>query len=167
VTSWLETGKSPTFFYSVVLIADLVEVVPLPFQPMDFQHALTAPPAATADRPKDVRAARRDAEHLPQETEEQRLLQLPVPIQASQRAPHSALGSGYMGQAGTGRPPGQTPSQPTLQRKPHLCTLFLFWELRGLSPNFHIHVSVSGLNIPRIGPHIFLHQNRQTDPGNI
>jgi hypothetical protein len=21
---------------------------------------------------------------------------------------------------------------------------FLFWELRGLSPNFHIHVSVSG-----------------------
>ncbi len=30
---------------------------------------------------------------------------------------------------------------------------FLFWELRGLSPNFHIHVSVSDLYIPRIGPH--------------
>jgi hypothetical protein len=29
---------------------------------------------------------------------------------------------------------------------------FLFWELRGLSPNFHIHVSVSDLYIPRIGP---------------
>ncbi len=29
-------------------------------------------------------------------------------------------------------------------------------ELRGLSPNFHIHVSVSDLYIPRIGPHIFL-----------
>jgi hypothetical protein len=33
--------------------------------------------------------------------------------------------------------------------------IFLFWELRGLSPNFHIHVSVSNLYIPRIGPHIF------------
>ncbi len=40
-------------------------------------------------------------------------------------------------------------------------------ELRGLSPNFHIHVSVSDLCVPRIGPHIFLQQNRQTDPGNI
>ncbi len=29
-------------------------------------------------------------------------------------------------------------------------------ELRGLSPNFHIHVSVNDLYIPRIGPHIFL-----------
>jgi hypothetical protein len=40
-------------------------------------------------------------------------------------------------------------------------------ELRGLSSNFHIHVSVSDLYIPRIGPHIFLQQNRQTDCGNI
>ncbi len=40
-------------------------------------------------------------------------------------------------------------------------------ELRGLNPNFHIHVSVSDLYIPRIGPHIFLHQNRQTERGNI
>jgi hypothetical protein len=32
--------------------------------------------------------------------------------------------------------------------------IFLFWELRGFSPNFHIHVSVSDLYIPRIGPHI-------------
>ncbi len=32
--------------------------------------------------------------------------------------------------------------------------LFLFWELRGLSPNFHIHVSVTNLYIARIGPHI-------------
>ncbi len=40
-------------------------------------------------------------------------------------------------------------------------------ELRGLSPNFHIHVSVSDLYIPKIGPHIFLQQNRQTDLGNI
>jgi hypothetical protein len=35
-------------------------------------------------------------------------------------------------------------------------------ELRGLSPNFHIHVSVSDLYIPRIGPHIVLQQKRQT-----
>jgi hypothetical protein len=32
--------------------------------------------------------------------------------------------------------------------------VFLFWELLSLSPNFHIHVSVSDLYIPRIGPHI-------------
>ncbi len=32
--------------------------------------------------------------------------------------------------------------------------IFLFGELRGLSPNFHIHVSVSDLYIPWIGPHI-------------
>jgi hypothetical protein len=40
-------------------------------------------------------------------------------------------------------------------------------ELRSLSPNFHIHVSVSDSYIPRIGPHIFLQQNRQTDCVNI
>jgi hypothetical protein len=40
--------------------------------------------------------------------------------------------------------------------------VFLFWELRGLSPNFHINVSVSDLYIPRIGPHISLQQNMQT-----
>jgi hypothetical protein len=28
--------------------------------------------------------------------------------------------------------------------------------LRGISPNFYIHVTVSGSSIPRIGPHIFL-----------
>ncbi len=32
--------------------------------------------------------------------------------------------------------------------------VFLFWELRGLSPSFHIHVSVRDLYIPRMGPHI-------------
>ncbi len=32
--------------------------------------------------------------------------------------------------------------------------IFLFWELHGLSHNFHIHVSVSDLCIPGIGPHI-------------
>ncbi len=32
--------------------------------------------------------------------------------------------------------------------------IFLFWEQRGLSPNFHIHVSVSELYIPRISPDI-------------
>jgi hypothetical protein len=45
--------------------------------------------------------------------------------------------------------------------------VFLFWELRSLSPNFHIQVSVSNLYIPRICPHISLQQNRQTNPGNI
>ncbi len=32
--------------------------------------------------------------------------------------------------------------------------VLLFWELRCLSPNFHIHVSMSDLYIPRIGSHI-------------
>ncbi len=40
-------------------------------------------------------------------------------------------------------------------------------ELRALSPHFQIHVSVSDLYIPTIGPPIFLQQNRQTDGGNI
>jgi hypothetical protein len=31
-------------------------------------------------------------------------------------------------------------------------------KLRGLVPNFHIHVSVSNLNIPMIGPHILMQQ---------
>ncbi len=51
--------------------------------------------------------------------------------------------------------------------------VFLFWELRSLNPNFHIHVSGGDLYIPRIGlsvrdlyipgigPHIFLQQCRQ------
>jgi hypothetical protein len=40
-------------------------------------------------------------------------------------------------------------------------------ELCDLNPNFHIHVSVRYLYIPRIGPHIFLQHNRHTDRGNI
>ncbi len=36
-----------------------------------------------------------------------------------------------------------------------------------LSPNFHIHVSVSDLYIPRIDQHIWLRPNRQTNSGNI
>ncbi len=39
-------------------------------------------------------------------------------------------------------------SDGTLQRQ------FLFWKLCGLSPNSHIHLSVSDLYIPRIGQHI-------------
>jgi hypothetical protein len=43
--------------------------------------------------------------------------------------------------------------------------LFVFPEmkLRGLVPNFHIHVSVRDLYIPKTS----LKQNRQTNPGNI
>jgi hypothetical protein len=32
--------------------------------------------------------------------------------------------------------------------------VFLFWELRGLSLNLHIHMSKSDFYIPRFGPHI-------------
>jgi hypothetical protein len=40
-------------------------------------------------------------------------------------------------------------------------------ELRALSPNFHIFVSVSDLYIPSIGLPILLQENIWTDPGNI
>jgi hypothetical protein len=40
-------------------------------------------------------------------------------------------------------------------------------ELRGLSPNFHIHVFVSDLYIPTIGLPILLQENMWIDPGNI
>jgi hypothetical protein len=52
----------------------------------------------------------------------------------------------------------------TLKRNP--IYVFPEKELRGLSPNFHIHVSVSEIYITTIGPHIFLHQNRQTNRVN-
>jgi hypothetical protein len=42
--------------------------------------------------------------------------------------------------------------------------IFLIWELRGLSPNFHIDVSVSDLYIQST---YFLQQNRQIDCGYI
>ena len=45
--------------------------------------------------------------------------------------------------------------------------VFLSWILRGLSPNFHIHVFVIDPYIPTIGPPIFLKQNWQTNRGNI
>ncbi len=47
--------------------------------------------------------------------------------------------------------------------------VLLFWVFRGLSPHFHIHVSVSDLYIPKIGTqHIFPEQqNMQIDRGNI
>jgi hypothetical protein len=56
--------------------------------------------------------------------------------------------------------------------KPLHCTensilVFPEKELCSLSPNSYIHVSVSDLYIPRIGPYIWLQQNKQTDPGNI
>jgi hypothetical protein len=39
--------------------------------------------------------------------------------------------------------------------------------MRGLSPNFHIHVSVIDLYIPSIGVPILLPENMWTDPGII
>ncbi len=39
--------------------------------------------------------------------------------------------------------------------------------LRGLSPNFHIHVSARDFYIPAMGPPILLRENMWTDPGNI
>jgi hypothetical protein len=47
-------------------------------------------------------------------------------------------------------------SQYTEHCKENPIYVILFWELRGLSPNFCIHVSVSDVYIPRIGPRNFL-----------
>jgi hypothetical protein len=46
---------------------------------------------------------------------------------------------------------------------------FLFWELRGISPYFLIHVSVRDLYIflGLLHAHIWLQPNRQANPGNI
>ncbi len=41
----------------------------------------------------------------------------------------------------------------------NLIYVFAEKKMRGLSPNFHIHVSVSDLYIPRIGPHVFPQNN--------
>jgi hypothetical protein len=40
-------------------------------------------------------------------------------------------------------------------------------ELRGLSPNFHFHVSVSVFYFPTINLLILLQENIWTNPGNI
>ncbi len=58
---------------------------------------------------------------------------------------------------------------PTLQRHntENSKQIFLEKELCDLSPNFHIHFSVSDLHIPRIGLPSLLQENMRTDPRNI
>jgi hypothetical protein len=46
-------------------------------------------------------------------------------------------------------------------------SLFPRQNFNVLSPNFHTHVSVSDLYIPRIGLPILLQPNRQTGPENV
>jgi hypothetical protein len=50
-----------------------------------------------------------------------------------------------------------------MRGKPHCnentINVFPEKELRGLRPDFHIHVFVNDLYIPMIDPHIFLQQN--------
>jgi hypothetical protein len=45
--------------------------------------------------------------------------------------------------------------------------IFPEMKLRGLSPNFYIHISVSDLYLPTIGLPILLQENRGTDSRNI
>jgi hypothetical protein len=64
---------------TVVLIADLVEVVPLSLRtPLGWAAADGHSAAAAAGQPEAVGVARRDAAHLSQRPGEQRLLQLLV-----------------------------------------------------------------------------------------
>jgi hypothetical protein len=62
----------------------------------------------------------------------------------------------------------QNSKLPALQRDniENSKNIFPEKELRGHSPNFHIHVSVSDLYIPAID-HIQLQESMWTDPGNI
>jgi hypothetical protein len=55
----------------------------------------------------------------------------------------------------------------TVHCRENLIYVFLEKELRGLSHNFHSHLSVSDLYIPTFGPSIYLQQNRQTVQKNI
>jgi hypothetical protein len=50
---------------------------------------------------------------------------------------------------------------------PAMESIFSEKELRGLSHNFRIHVSVSDLYIPKIGQPILLQENMWADSGNI
>ena len=67
-------------------------------------------------------------------------------------------------------PPFCTPKYIcTVQRHntEYLKQMFSEKDLRDLSPNFHIHMSVSELYIPTIGLLILLQENMWTDPGNV
>jgi hypothetical protein len=61
------------------------------------------------------------------------------------------------------------PLEFTLQRQnvENVKQIFPEKEYRGLSPNFHIHVSVSELYIPTMGLPFLLEEILWTDPGNI
>ena len=59
-----------------------------------------------------------------------------------------------------------TPPAHTAKKIRYICVL-REKKLRGLSPKFHIHGSVSDLYIPMIGPPIFLQQNKQTDSESL
>jgi hypothetical protein len=76
-----------------------------------------------------------------------------------------------MGQRGASTPPDlPTVTQKSAEDRCRACLsvhctqnpIYVFQEkeLRGLSSNSDIHVSVSDLYIPRIGPHIWLQKNR-------
>jgi hypothetical protein len=63
----------------------------------------------------------------------------------------------------------QNNTAPTLQKHntENSKQIFPEKELRGHSPNFHFHVSVSVLYIPTIGLPILLQEKMWTDSGNI
>jgi hypothetical protein len=58
-------------------------------------------------------------------------------------------------------------SSPQRHNAENLKQIFPEKELLGLSPNFHIHVSVSGVYIPTIGLPILRQENMWTDPDKL
>jgi hypothetical protein len=61
-------------------------------------------------------------------------------------------------------PPGKLGKLLSVHCNGNSVYVFLLWELRGLSLNFHIHVSVSDLYIPRIDPHTVFPPAEKADP---
>jgi hypothetical protein len=84
------------------------------------------------------------------------------------RGETNSLGGGGEGGGGP-TTMGHSGTLASLQRhnKENSRQIFPKKELRGLSPGFHIHVSVSDLYISVIGLPILLQENMWTDPGNI
>jgi hypothetical protein len=66
-----------------------------------------------------------------------------------------------------GHPSSGTWTALQRQKAENFKQIFPEKEYRGLSPNFHIHVSVSELYFPSIGSAFSVGGNMWTDPGNI
>ncbi len=75
-------------------------------------------------------------------------------VPAALESPHGVCHAPRHGAPGPGTPTLSAHHGTGTHCNENPIYVVLFWELRGLSSNFHIHVYVTDLYIPRIGPHI-------------